>query len=120
METLILESKMIVTYEQISWWMACSNSLLFRMALTLPLLLLAQKGEVTSTFDSQTSDEIPEIVVEVIDGLSNTETTKVLSPEGKGCIKPKDDICEENFSIKKVHKLKTKFKMDCFYKTEDY
>ena len=50
------------------------------------------------SFDSQTSDEIPEIVVEVIDDLSSTETTKVLSPEEKGCIEPegqpKDDICD--------------------------
>ena len=45
-----------VTHEQISWCIACSNSLLLRMARTLPLLLLAQKGEVTSTLDSQTSD----------------------------------------------------------------
>ena len=55
------------------------------------------------SFDSQTSEEIPEIVVEVIDELSTTETIKVLSPEEKGCIKPegqsKDDICEENFKI---------------------
>ena len=55
------------------------------------------------SFDSQTSDEIPEIVVEVIDELSSTETTKVLLPEGKECIEPEgqsqDDICEEKFKI---------------------
>ena len=40
---------------QISWWTACSNSLLLRMALTWPSLFWAQKGVVTSTLDWQTS-----------------------------------------------------------------
>jgi len=43
-------------FVHISWWMACSNWSLFTIARTLPLLLLAQKGVVTSTFDSHTSD----------------------------------------------------------------
>ena len=43
------------THEQISWCIACSNSLLLRMARTLPLLLLAQKGVTTSTDDWHTS-----------------------------------------------------------------
>ena len=41
----------LLTDPQISWWMACSNSLLLTMARTLPLLLLAQKGVTTSIED---------------------------------------------------------------------
>merc|ERR1719431_2424617 len=43
----------------ISWWIACSNSLLFRIARTFPLLLLAQYGVTISTLDWHTSSFPP-------------------------------------------------------------
>ena len=45
----------LLTNLQISWCIACSNCSLLRIARTLPLLLLAQYGVVTSTLDSHTS-----------------------------------------------------------------
>ena len=43
------------TYTQISACIACSKVLSFNIALTFPLLFVAQYGVVTSTFDSQAS-----------------------------------------------------------------
>ena len=43
-------------YLHTSWWIACSNFPLLRIALILPLLLLAQYGWTISALESQTSD----------------------------------------------------------------
>merc|ERR1719347_652757 len=49
----------VVLLVQISWCMACSNSLLLSMALTLPLLLLARYGVTISILLEQTSSLPP-------------------------------------------------------------
>merc|ERR1719500_2601465 len=54
--TTITSHLKVLVDRQISWWIACSKVLSFTMARTLPSLFVAQKGVVTSTRDSQTSN----------------------------------------------------------------
>ena len=56
------------------------------------------------SFDSQTSDEIPEIIVEVVTEMSKAESSpKVLVSEEQKYVEPEDsskeDVCDESFEI---------------------
>merc|ERR1712203_8432 len=57
-------------FAAISWCIACSNSLLFRIARTFPLLLLAQYGVTISTLDWHTSSFPPFSPPAVLPGKS--------------------------------------------------
>ena len=79
----ILNPQQYWKYLHISWWIACSNSLLFRIARTFPLLLLAQYGVTISTLDWHTSSL--GITISVLGKVGSLRLTFHLSPPHLDC-----------------------------------